>query len=443
VLRAKLALQRIEFSGNNEERRFPTLPWGDPNDVPRWRRDAVDASREADRLIRHLSDEELSPELKLARAQLWSIMGDWERAYVALDALRNNAPHLDDLPLSLATAQFARGEFKEAVHHYRSALASNPDQVDYRVYLADALRAMGALGAAEDELRTVLTYAPSHVGALVGLGRLLIDLGDEGEEKAYEEATEVLCHAIEYSDWDARSETAKRCASEILGSRRLSQALYAQGYAFAKRSESGTGRALLSSKKRSLLRQANSCFSRAAICDPTNYRARRAQQVVADQLGERRSGGELERRAAWAVVFLAFAAFTSLQIVFFGSVGGAKIDASAYGALTLGLLVLMIAAISLPELLKLKVAGVELEKVSTEIDTSATRIDLDKFVGPSEPRSASVNITHVSDGELERLRHDEPSIRLGSTLIGANVAADPRGAPGDARAAVAARPGAS
>jgi predicted Zn-dependent protease len=86
-------------------------------------------------------------------------------------------------PASIAFAQLAEeyrrvGNFERAVEVCRAGLARHPDYASARVTLGRALIDLDQLGAAEVEMRRVLTEAPDNLAAIRGLAEIHRRHGD-------------------------------------------------------------------------------------------------------------------------------------------------------------------------------------------------------------------------------------------------------------------------
>jgi len=100
------------------------------------------------------------------------------------EALRRR-PRRDDHPDAISDEQVAQlwrraaeayshaGEYDEAVHVYRQAVKWNPDNVETRLALAEALLTNGQVQAAENELYRILKRDPDNVPALLRQGEVL------------------------------------------------------------------------------------------------------------------------------------------------------------------------------------------------------------------------------------------------------------------------------
>jgi tetratricopeptide (TPR) repeat protein len=82
---------------------------------------------------------------------------------------------------NLAYALHKRGEFTEAIEHYRKSLQFNPLVADAHYYLADALTMQGSLGEAMEHYNEALKINPDFWGAHFNLAIVLERQGKVGE----------------------------------------------------------------------------------------------------------------------------------------------------------------------------------------------------------------------------------------------------------------------
>ncbi len=111
------------------------------------------------------------------------------------EALRRR-PRTDDHPDTLSDDQVARlwqraaeaytkaGEFDEAVQVYRTAIKWNPDRLEARVALSEALLLNGQADAAANELDRVLARDPDNVSALLRMAEVVYARGPWGGSPA-------------------------------------------------------------------------------------------------------------------------------------------------------------------------------------------------------------------------------------------------------------------
>jgi len=104
------------------------------------------------------------------------------------EALRRR-PRKDDHPDAITDDQVARlwqraaeaytraGEYDEAVQVYRNAVKWNPERLEARLALSEALLLNGQAGAAENELERILDRDPDNVPALLRMGEAVYAKG--------------------------------------------------------------------------------------------------------------------------------------------------------------------------------------------------------------------------------------------------------------------------
>jgi len=76
-----------------------------------------------------------------------------------------------------AEAYRKAGEYDEAVHVYRQAVKRNPDHLETRLALSEALLANGQVQAAENELNRILERDPDNIPALLRQGEVIAASG--------------------------------------------------------------------------------------------------------------------------------------------------------------------------------------------------------------------------------------------------------------------------
>jgi len=167
-----------------------------------------------------------------------------------------------------------------------------------------------------------------------------------------------------------------RIARSDAGSRKLTgkslaAAYYSRGYARVKLYESSK----LTRDER-LLNKARSDFHRSKSHDAENYKAARALEKIGKRFGFRASQRAIEKVGPWLLFLLSLGVFAVAQFSIFSHKPIADLPVGYYVLMTFGSLIWMVASISLPQLLKLKVAGIELEKSAVEQITTPTTLEI-------------------------------------------------------------------
>lgn len=262
-----------------------------------------------------------------------------------------------------------RRQYRRAAESFEKAVRCDPGDISIRCKLAELNVRLGNLDPAESDYRRIVEDASGTVEAQIGLGEVLTRVADNDDEpELYAEAVEHFSEAVKLS------RTMNGLSSGWEGSARLndSQAasvLYARGYARAKLYEVRDG--LLSRSSRGLLMRATEDFKEATKLDPRNHKAARAYAKVVNAKGIGRRGTWLDDVAPPAVAGFSLLALVAAQIAFF-SQWPVKTGAAEWLAATLSLLLFVLAAASFPQLLKLKVGGVELERGAADVSVSTS-----------------------------------------------------------------------
>jgi hypothetical protein len=128
----------------------------------------------------------------------------------------------------------------------------------------------------------------------------------------------------------------------------------------------------------SLLNKARADFRRAKDNDSENYKAARALEKIGKRFGFRAAQRLIEKLGPWILFLLSLSVFGVAQFSVFKQRPIKDLNAGYYVLLTFGSLIWMVASISLPQLLKLKVAGIELEKNAVDQITTPTALEISR-----------------------------------------------------------------
>jgi tetratricopeptide (TPR) repeat protein len=298
------------------------------------------------------------PYLLLRLADLCLSMEEYDQADAYLSEAIRKGQDTERVHTALGVLFTRRGNWTEAKNHFELASHRNPADLKIRSNLAEVLLKMGDRERAESEFRSILTSAPGHLESRVGLGEVYKEMGDaDNDEDKYAAA---LHHFSKALDTAARKEGSKR-----FHRRELAAIHYSMGYIRAKLYGIS-----IRTRHRSILRQAARDFRNALEDHSKDYKAERSLQQVKEELNQRALYRGSEGLGSVLVTALALLVFALVQAGFFLGMNGVSISVGYYVLLTFGSLLFMIAGLTLPQLLKLKVGTVELEKRSVEqVDT--------------------------------------------------------------------------
>jgi tetratricopeptide (TPR) repeat protein len=351
---------------------------------------------------------------RLALADLYIEDRDWQRLREALDLREHDCGEmrLRRAQISVLWGILSLGEEKpdEAERHFNRALEARKDDLDLIAYRGRALLGAKRYETALREFERLLYKAPGHVNALLGKARACIELGDAGDPEQYKTAEKSLTEALRYG---------RDGGSLVLRDAEKSNIYYTRGYSKTKRYDANTA-----VSRSALILSALDDFRQAKKIDPLNFDA----QSAFSKLARRVAAGARDSlsRAIGTILIsaLAFLVFAFAQIDFF--LPGSRLhdalqmpehsllDPGWYATITFLSLAMLIAGLSLRDLLKLKVAGIELEKTSTDRSAQALPLGLGRLGqfdnndlrGPgSRPRDEG---TGTSEGAAAKL---DPSSR--------------------------------
>jgi tetratricopeptide (TPR) repeat protein len=266
-----------------------------------------------------------------------------------------------DAHSAMGVVSMRQERFEEAAQHFELALRLDPDELVQRSNLAEAYLKSKRVEKAEIEYRKILAITEDSVEALIGLGEVYTAMADAGDPDLYDVAIDYFSRGYRTAQSESRSKWLRRKEEAAL--------LYSRGYARVRWVESAKPRAA-----NHALKDALDDFKHCRVLDPEHYKAERAVKKVGDWLGH--SVPEQVEKYGPSIIFgLSLLVFFGSQLGFYLATPPKNQSYLGYWALaTFGSLLFMIAGLYLPQLLKIKVAGIELEKSS--VDQVATPVAL-------------------------------------------------------------------
>ena len=254
---------------------------------------------------------------------------------------------------------------KEAIPFFKKALEIDPADLALRSNLAEAYLRDDQLEDAETEFLRVLRTAPDHIESRIGLAAVYSALGDAGDADMYDAAVTQYSYALTLAD--------KKSGSKRLTVSELAKVRYSRGYAYVKSYEASAP-----PKDRRRLYDARTDFRKCSKLDADQHRGRRAVEKIDKVLPRRSPQRYMEDWGPSLILGLSFFVFLVFQLSLLGPLldksklpswlnfltQAQSVPPSEYITVTLGSLLLMVASCYLPQLLKLKVPGIELEKTA-------------------------------------------------------------------------------
>jgi len=252
----------------------------------------------------------------------------------------------------------------EAIRCFQTAARLDSDNWNARSNLAEAFAKSKQLTRAQEEYERVLAECGQCVEALAGLGETLLAIADDGERDVYDQAVKHLTGAIEHS--------RERTGSTRLRPSQLASALYSRGYARVQQYKHATIR-----RDEELLSLAVADFRACLDSDSRHFKATKALEQIREH--RRHDAGQrfAERYGPIMVVIMAIVVYAIAQFSFFyPSSVLPSIPAGSYVLLTFTSLAFVVTGLYLPQLLKLKVAGFELEKSTTDLISTTVPLNI-------------------------------------------------------------------
>lgn len=302
---------------------------------------------------------------------------------------------------NLGVLFYRNEDYMNAVARFTRALEIEPNDLTLKSNLAEAYFKLNRMEEARGLYEEALREAKDHVESLVGLADLYTALADAGDADMYDEAILHLNEAIRL--------TNLRLGSKRLTRRELADVHYLRGYARIKAFENAKRQNDLSP-----LYAARDDFRLAVRYNPLKQLSQVALRKIRKRLPGGRGAGAAARFGSWFVFACASCVFAVALLGVGISVAqhlnlprieawlkpppaasDAARESSAnvrsgveftspeaniaeYTALLFGSLIMMVASLYLPQVLKLKVVGMELEKSTVEQVSTSGAVGISK-----------------------------------------------------------------
>jgi tetratricopeptide (TPR) repeat protein len=303
---------------------------------------------------------------------------EWQRLRHTLDLAE---PECKDLRLRNAELLIRSGILSlatdkpdDAVRFFEQALVDREGYLRLMANLGLALLNSKRYESALQAFKRVLNAAPGNVEALIGSARTCIELADDGDTDRYEMALKFLTQSLKYG---------REGGSTRLREIDIADVYYMRGYAKTKRYEADRLSPLQ-------ITPALHDFRQAIKNNPDHDAAQAAFNKVARRIAQRASESTSNAIGTVLVSLAAAIVFAFAQIDFF--LRGTWLHRilampptpllekpGYYATVTFSSLAIMIAGLSLGKLLKLKVAGIELEKASADPTAPAAGLNIGRF----------------------------------------------------------------
>jgi superkiller protein 3 len=325
---------------------------------------ARECYRKAEELLKRDFALAEDPWIFVQWGQLYVNMGEYDKAAVQFQkAVEQDSESAE--PLNQLGVLFSRKEdFAKAIQYFEQALQRDPDNLMIKNNLAEAYLKGGKLDKAEAEYKRILSITANHVESEIGLGQVYTAMAEGCRDgDFYDEAIHHFKRAIDM----AKNNSSK--VSKKMTSQEWAAVYYASGYARVKLH--GSSKTI---KDDRLLWDARKDFKQSLNYDKEHHKAERAAKKITEKLRPFSPERFLEKVGPMTILAMSAFVFVLVQISFLRK--GMFHDLAFYVPVTFGSIILMIAGFYLPRLLKLKVAGIELEKSSVDQITSAGSVEI-------------------------------------------------------------------
>lgn len=322
----------------------------------------------AEELLREQLKTDSDSRIQLTLAQLYLTVeakDRYDEAEKILIALTEGSSRMTETYANLGVLYTRREDFRKGIQNFEEAVSLEPNDLLTRSNLAEAYLKAKRYDKAEEEYNKILAIAGEHIESLIGLAQVNIALAENGDGDAFYDAIDYLTEAITL--------THSRQGSKRLKKKDLAAVLYARGYALVNVYESA--RVL---KDESYLQKAREDFRNCEKLDPSHHKAARALKKIDARLKRFTSQRVTERWGRALLIVLSVIVFLMTGTSFFFKWPTNDVDGKYCVILTFGSLLFMIAGLYLPQLLKLKVAGIELEKSTLDQITTAGTLGISK-----------------------------------------------------------------
>ncbi|HUW67644.1 MAG TPA: tetratricopeptide repeat protein, partial [Candidatus Nanoarchaeia archaeon] len=355
VLRTTNKVKRLleDVLKKTESEKPQTLPWlGDEWTAAHWR------GREEYGKAEHLLTDKLTKgeeiDTLLMLGQLLIAIEKYEDAEKYLLKAVEQDSESAQVHAQLGVVYSKKEFYKKAIRHFKASLWQEPDDLTVRSNLAEVYLKAEMHEKAETEYKKILNITPYHVESLIGMGEVCTAMAEQGERDHYGQAIHYYTDGIKIG----QSEDG----SKKLNKRELAAVLYSRGYARTKMYEE--------SRDESMLHLALKDFRECKKNDPEYHKAGRAIIKIEDRLTSFSPENIREKWGPFIISGLSLLAFSLGQVGFFYY---NMISVEYYILLTFGYLLFMVVGLYLPQILKLKVGSIELEKSTVDqIRTSGT-----------------------------------------------------------------------
>lgn len=250
--------------------------------------------------------------------------------------------------------------FDKAIQYFKDAEIRDPDNLDIKSKLAESYLKNKLLEKAEIEYNKILNITTFHVASSIGLGEVYLAMGENSDDEyMYDRAISCFTDTIK----TAKSENASNI-HYIYKEKELANAYYLRGYAKVKLNN---------------LHGAKKDFIKCLEYDSDNHKARHHKEKIEKFINPFSHQILMEKIGPGIIFISSIIVLIINQFIYiyqFFDRTKYYIDIVYYTTITFVTLIFVIIGIYLPQILKLKIAGIEIEKGITNQITTHKMFDI-------------------------------------------------------------------
>ncbi len=293
---------------------------------------------------------------------LYLIMEEFDDAEIYLNDALKQKPESAEPYNSLGLMYSRKGNFRQAQKYFEGAHHRKYNDLNTwsnlaEIYFKTNPKDLRQIDKAEAEYKKILQICPEHIDSLIGIGEVFVAKAEFVEKDFYEIAVK------RYNDAIILSKSGK--GSKPMKTKEIAALHYSQGYARVMYFEASKPYA-----SKTILEEALKNFKQCINLDPEHYKAEIAHTKLKNIINKFFPRFISDQVSSWLVVGLSIYIFIFAQIALL--INGFSLFLP-YCGLTCGSLIFIVVGLFLPNIQKLKGAGIELEKSpSTQITDSST-----------------------------------------------------------------------
>ena len=198
-----------------------------------------------------------------------------QKASLSEPSINLSDTELASIYANLGVVEVRKEDFKQAAQHLQIAHSQDIEDLTIWSNLAEVYVKLEQLDSAESEYQKILKVTPYHLDSQIGLGETYVAMGDAGDADFYGQAIKHFTRAIQMSKSRIFPILYKPICSKRLKKKELAAVFYSRGYARVQQYEQSK---LV--KDTRLLNQAVKDFRNCLKHNPEHHKAKRAIEKI-------------------------------------------------------------------------------------------------------------------------------------------------------------------